>query len=216
MSGSIIGDVFVPLFFVAGAGAALFMAYRFLATKNNVFRTFGAALGCFGLTFAIWSVAVFTKSNIDLITTLGIIPLVIGLFLSLLTGTQGMKESTQKTIVIGAAIYFAVLFILRLFFFHSTPSFSENGLYYFNAHPVVVAMYIGAFAGALLPAVNAVAGQMKDATLKTITRVGFTAIIIGGVVLVSSLDDDLQTINGWIMGIAFVSLIAAYASRQVR
>lgn len=217
MDAKLVGDVFVPLFFVSGAVASFFLAYRLLqAKKNAVLRLFGQAMMAFGAAFAIWSVVIFTKTNVELITTLGVAPFVVGLLLSLMASVQKLPKASQSALFLGALAYFGGLFVLRLFVFPSTPGFSENGLFYFHAEPAIVAMYIGAFAAALLPAINAVASQLKDKVLRGITRLCFTVLAIGGIVLVTSLDDSLQTINGWVMGLSFITLVVAYAVKKVR
>jgi glycerol uptake facilitator-like aquaporin len=57
---------------------------------------------------------------------------------------------------------------------------------------------------------------MKDKTLKTVSQLGFTILLIGGIVLLTSYDDSLQTINGWIMGLTFVALLSVYSVKQVK
>lgn len=215
--GNIVGDLFVPLFFIAGTGAMFFLAYRFLSAKGAVFRNFGTGLALYGAAFGIWSLVVLTKpSDLEIITTLGVVPFALAHIFFLLVSTEKVKASKRSLLLFGALAYLAVLFLLRTFIYPSAPSFSTNGLFYFNAHPAVVALYIGAFAATLLPAINVVSQKIKDSTLRTISQIGFTIAAIGGIVLVTSVDDDLQTINGWVMGVTYAVLLAAYAFKRIK
>jgi hypothetical protein len=216
MHNNIVGDVFVPLFFVVGAAASLYIGWRFLQAKNTTLRTFGYSVICYGLAFAIWSIMIFTRTNIELITSIGVLPLIAGLFLSLYTGVQNIGSQNRSLILGGAAAYLAILFLLRVFIFPSTPGFSENGLFYFRAEPAVIAMYVGAFAAALLSATNAVSSQLKDRMFRKATQLSLTALTIGGIILVTSVNDDLQTINGWVMGLSLITLTAFSSAKKVQ
>lgn len=215
--GNAVGEYFVPLFFVVGTGVLWYLAYRFLSTKSAVFRHFGTGLGLYGLAFAIWSLAVFTKPvNLDPITTLGVIPFAVAHLFFLMASTEKLKASNRSAVLFGGVAYLAALFLLRTFIYPSEPGFSENGLFYFNAQPPVIALYIGAFAASLLPAIYAVSQKMKDDVLKYVTHIGFTIAAIGGIVLVTSVDDNLQTINGWVMGLTYAVILAVFSTREIK
>jgi hypothetical protein len=214
---SFIGDYMVPLYFVVGCIAVLFLGYKFLSSKLPVFRNFGIGLLLTGAAFAVWSVAVITKpDNLETITTVGVVPFGAGLLFFLMAGTQKLKAANRSLVMFLGLGYLAILLLLRTFVYESHPGFSENGLFYFHAEPEIIAMYIGAFAAAILPAINAASQQMKDKTLKYVSQLGFTILAIGGIVLLTSYDDNLQTINGWIMGIAFVVLLSVYSMKEVK
>ena len=214
--GNVVGDYFVPLFFVTGAAAMWFLAYRFMSAKDAVFRHFGTGLALYGVAFAIWSIAVLAKpTNLEALTTLGVIPFAAAHLFYLMASTEKVKASNRSLVIFGGITYLVALFLLRTFVYPSHPGFSENGLFYFHAQPPVIALYIGAFAASLLPAINAVCQAMKDKQLKLISQIGFTVAAIGGIVLVTSYDDNLQTINGWIMGITYLALLTTFAKKKV-
>ncbi len=215
--GNLVGDYFVPLFFVMGTGAMWFLAYKFLLAKDATYRHFGAGLGLYGLAFAIWTVLVFTKpENLEVLTTLGVIPFALAHLFFLMSSTESLKAKNRSLIIMSGVVYLAALFLLRTFVYPSHPGFSENGLFYFNAQPPVVAFYIGAFAASLVPAIYSVSQKMKDETLKYVTQIGFTIAAIGGIVLVTSLDDNLQTINGWVMGFTYAVLLWTYSVKKIK
>lgn len=215
--GNIVGDYLVPLFFVVGTGAMWFLASRFLSAKGATFRHFGTGLALYGAAFAVWGLAVLVKpADLDAMTTVGVIPFALAHLFFLMACTEKTKASTRSLILLGGLGYLAALFLIRTFIYPSAPGFSENGLFYFNAQPPVIALYILAFAASLLPAINAVTQQMKDKVLKNVSQIGFTIAAIGGIVLVTSVDDSLQTINGWVTGLTYVVLLAVYATHKVK
>ena len=212
-----IGDYMVPLYFIIGSLAILFLSYKFLSQKAPVFRNFGIGLLLTGVAFAVWSVAVLTKpDNLETITTVGVVPFGAALLFFLMAGTQKLKAANRSLVMFLGLAYLGVLLILRVFVYQSHPGFSAKGLFYFHADPAIVALYIGAFAASILPAINAVSQQIKDKTLKFVTQLGFTVLAIGGIVLLTSYDDNLQTINGWIMGLTFVLLLSVYSMKEVK
>jgi heme/copper-type cytochrome/quinol oxidase subunit 4 len=212
-----IGDVMVPAYFVVGSLAVLYLAYKFLNGKGPVFRNFGVGLLLTAVAFAVWALAVITKpADLDAITTIGVVPFAVGLLFFLMAGTQKLKAANRSIVMMIGLGYLAVLLFLRAFVYQSHPAFSAKGLFYFHAKPAIIALYIGAFAAALLPAINAVSQQMKDKSLRAVTQLGFTILAIGGIVLVTSYDDSLQTINGWVMGLTFVALLSVYSMKEVK
>ncbi len=212
-----IGDLLVPLYFILGSLSILFLAYKFLTQKASAYKNFGLGLLLYGTAFAIWAVIVLTKpDDIATWTTIGAIPFGFAHLFYLMAAADKLAVSKKSMLFLGAGAYLAVLFIFRTFLYESNPGFSEEGLFYFNPDPVVVALYIGAFAGSVLPAINTVATKMKDKTLSFLTRLGFTTLTIGSVVLVTSHDDTLQLINGFIMGAAFLLLVSTYARRPIK
>ena len=215
--GNVLGDYMVPLFFVAGSGAMLFLAYRFRSADDKVFKNFGNGLALYGLAFAIWTLAVLTKpTDLDTITTLGVIPFAAAHIFFLMVATHKMKAASRSTLVMGGIAYLVLLFLLKLFVYPSNPGFSANGLFYFHAQPPLVALYIGAFGLTLIPAIYAVGEKLKDVTLRYIVQAMFTIAAIGGIILVTSVDDNLQTINGWVMGVTYFILLTTLATKRIK
>ena len=213
---SVVGDYLVPLFFLAGTGAMWFLAYKFLNAKTALFKHFGIGLVLYGLGFAAWGVAVFTKSNVDLWTTVGVIPFASAHIFFLMAATEKLKTSVRTLVLCGGVGYLVALFFLRTFVYQSNPGFSDQGLFYFHAQAPVIALYILAFTLSLLPAINAVSQAIKDKTLRAVSQIAFTILSVGGIILVTSYDDDLQTINGWVMGITWIVVLIAFSRKRIK
>lgn len=212
-----VGDFLVPLYFILGSLSILYLSYKLLSQKATVYKNFGLGMLLYGVAFAIWSAVVIIKpDDIGTWTTIGAIPFGLSHIFYLMSASDKLDAGKKSMLFLAAGAYLSALFILRTFLYESNPGFSENGLFYFNADPSVVALYIGAFAGSLLPAINSISTRMKDKTLSFITRLGFTTLTMGSIVLVTSYDDTLQLINGWIMGAAFLLLVYTYARRPIK
>jgi hypothetical protein len=211
-----IGNYMVPLFFIAGTVAMWFLAYKYLTAKGTTFKNFGTGLLLYGLGFGAWGIGVLTKDNVDFWTLVGVIPFAAAHLFYLMAATEKVKASVRSLLLFGAAAYLVVLFLIRTLVYESSPGFSDGGLFYFNAHPTVIMMYILAFALTLLPAIDVVSQKLKDKTLRVVSQVGFTILAVGGIILVSSYDDNLQTLNGWVMGATWIVVIAAYSTKRVK
>lgn len=212
-----LGHYMVPLYFIIGTLAILFLAYKFLSQKALVFRNFGVGLLISGVAFAVWTAVVIIKpNNLEVFTTIGALPFAVGFLFFLMAGTHKLKAANKSLVLLAGVGYLLILLFLRTLVYKSHPAFSSNGLFYFHAEPAIIALYIGAFGAALLPAINVVSQQLKDKTLRFITQFGFTILAVGGIVMLTSFSDTLQTINGWVMGVAFLLLVVAYATKEVK
>lgn len=217
MVDNFVGHYMVPLYFIMGTLTILYIGYKFFSQKSSAFRNFGIGLLLYGAAFAIWSVAVITKpDNLAAITTIGVVPFAVAHLFFLMTASEKLKASNKSLVMMLGFGYLALLLVLRAFVYQSDPAFSANGLFYFHADPAIIALYIGAFASSLLPAINIVSQKIKDKTLRFISQFGFTVLAIGGIVLLTSYDDTLQTINGWIMGLTFVLLLSVYSTKKLK
>jgi hypothetical protein len=99
--GNFIGDTMVPLFFVLGSLAVLFLSYKFLVAKGTTFRNFGLGLLLTGAAFAVWAIAVVAKpDNLDTITTVGVMPFAVGLLFFLMAGTQKLKAANRSLVML--------------------------------------------------------------------------------------------------------------------
>ena len=213
---NVVGSYFVPLFFICGAGALWFLAYRFISAKKAEFRNFGIGLALYGMAFAIWAVVVLIKpADLGPLTTVGAVPFMSAHIFFLLAATNKLKAANKSLILAGGLAYLVVLFVLRTFVYPSDPSFSSKGLFYFHTQPPIIALYIIAFAATLLPAITTVSQLIKDKRLRSISQIGFTAAAVGGIVLVTSYDDNLQTLNGYIMGVTYIVLLTAFARKKI-
>ena len=198
-------------FFIAGTVIMAFLRWRFASNPAPVFRNFGAGLACFSAAFAIWSVIVWIQpQDLRLWTALGVAAFLPGYLFFLRSATQDWRPRNRILLLGGALIYLAALFIARTFVAPSEPAFSERGLFYFNAKPIVLLLYVISFVGAAIPAIHAVSRSISVPWLSRATMICFNLIVVCGVILLTSYDDDLQTYNGYLMGTSFLALLAIY------
>ena len=201
----------VVLFFAAGAIISAFLSWRFVSASAPPLRPFGIGLAFLAIAFAIWAFVVWNRSDsLALWSSIGVVAFLPSYYFFLRAATHNWLPKNRNIVLAIAGAYLAILFVLRTFVFPSEPGFSERGLFYFNAHPLVLLMYIFSFAGAFTPAVYSVAQAMSPRWLARTTLVCFNVAIVCGVVLLTSYDDDLQTYNAVLMGIAFLTLFAAH------
>ena len=202
-------------FFITGAVISAFLGWRFAAGPEPVFRHFGLGLLCFAAAFAVWSAIVWVQpDDLQLWSTAGVAVLLPGYLFFLSAAARNWQPRSRNLLFGGALAYLAVLFIVRTFLLPSEPAFSKDGLFYFNAEPIVQLMYVISFVGAALPAVYSVARSLSVPWLSRATMFCFNLIVVCGVVLLTSYDDELQTYNGYLMGIAFLALFAIYLRQK--
>lgn len=198
-------------FFIAGAVITAFLGWRFAVAPVTVFRRFGLGLLCFAAAFVVWSAIVWVQPDgLQLWSTVGVAVLLPGYLFFLNAVAQDWQPRSRNLLLGGAVAYLVLLFIIRTFLLPSGPAFSKDGLFYFNAEPIVQLMYVIAFVGAALPAVYSVARSISVPWLSRATMLCFNLIVVCGVVLLTSYDDELQTYNGYLMGIAFLALLVIY------
>ncbi|NBW73731.1 MAG: hypothetical protein EBR26_04960 [Microbacteriaceae bacterium] len=64
-----------------------------------------------------------------------------------------------------------------------------------------------AFGGAFMPALHVISSRMTVWRQAALTRIFFNLIVLGGVILMVSLDDQLQYLNSLILTVGFVGLL---------
>lgn len=201
----------VVTFFVLGTIALGFLGFRFLRADGVLFRRFGLGLALYAVAFAVWSIIVATQpADLALWTSLGVIPFGVAHFFHVSAATYDWNQSNRLIALGSASTFMAILFVLRSWVFPSTPGFSDGGLFYFNADPVVTILYILVFAGAFMPALHVVSSHIGTRWLAALTRIGFNLVVLGAVVLLASYDDNLQYVNGFVMGGGFLGLTVSY------
>lgn len=201
----------VVTFFVLGAISLGFLGFRFLTSTGVLFRRFGVGITLYAVAFAVWSIIVATQpADLQLWTTIGVVPFGIAHLFHVSAATYDWNQSNRNIALGSASTFLAVLFVLRTWVFPSTPGFSDGGLFYFNADPVVTILYILVFAGAFMPALHVVSSHIGTRWLAALTRIGFNLVVLGAVVLLASYDDNLQFVNGFAMGAGFLGLTVSY------
>ncbi len=204
----------VLLFFGYTTLATLFLGYRFWSSNNKTLKWFGMGLFLNGVAFAIWSTAVLQHSaNLDTWVTAGSLFLALALVAFFKASANVFGENS--TFFGLGVIYTIVLFVTRTFVYPSTPSFSPEGLLFFNVQPVVQAMYILAFVWAVFPVFNYMAEKVYQGTTGEIVRYGFIVVVMGSVLLIVSTDPALVNIAGWAIGLAYLSILLTAGKKVV-
>ena len=202
-------------FFILGVLIFAFLSWRFVTGCNTTFRQFGMGLGCFAASFAVWTAVVWLRpESLHAWTSVGVAPLMLGFLLLIGAATQTWEPGHRKAALGAAALFLVVLYALRTFAWPSEPAFSERGLFYFNAHPIVLLLYIVSFVSAAMSSVYAVSRVISNRWLARATLVCFNLVIVCGIVLLASMDDDLQTYNGYVLGIGLLALFLLYLRRK--
>lgn len=203
-------------FFALSAAVFAFLAWRFIQVGHKPFRSFGVGLGLFAAAFVMWGYIVATRpADVQTFITIAVVPFAAAFFAMLSAATTAFKFFTRVALYIFVALYLVTLFVLRTWVFPSEPNFSEGGLFYFGAHPIVMFMYILAFVGTFMTAVQVVTLRMKSFNQAARTRVFFNLVTVCGVVMLTSLDDTMQTINGYVMLGALIVLAIVHGRNKI-
>lgn len=201
----------VLLFFLYNVLATAILGGKFASRQDKVVKNFGFALILDAIAFAIWSIAVASKpDNLETYVNVGVIFFIASLIFFLRSGTQRMSAVSRRTLIVFGVIIAAVLFYLRASVFPSSPSFSAEGLFFFNPHPIIQMIYIFGLAFTVLPAIDAVASKLSPG-FAGIMRYGFIAEVVGGIILITSTNVGAANvaalhITGWIIGLVYLLL----------
>lgn len=212
------GNINVVGFFLLGAGVFGFLSMRFAGAKKTPYKNFGFGLAAFSLAFLAWGaiVAIQPSENLDVYVTLGVLPFVAGFLLLVSSATFDWLPKNRTLVMSIAVAFLAALFVLRTFVYPSAPSFSENGLIYFHAEPIVQLMYVLAFAGGFMTALQVVSRHIDHRLTAALTRIFFNLVTICGVVLLVSTDDKMQELNGLLMLAGLVGLLVVYLPSKTK
>jgi len=198
----------IVLFFMLGSGIFALVGFKFWSLKVNPFRDFGIAVALFGLAFMGWGIVIAIKPvDLAMAVAVSIAPFVLGFLFLVSSATFNWQKRNRTLTFVIAAIFLVSLFVLRTVVMPSEPSFSENGLLYFGAKPAVLILYVLAFGGAFMPALHVISSRMTVWRQAALTRIFFNLIVLGGVILMVSLDDQLQYLNSLILTVGFVGLL---------
>lgn len=193
--------ILVPLYFIHLTLGAAILARYFIAQKDQTFRDFGWGLVGYAIGIAFWSLAVITKpSDLKPLILIGVIPF-------LLAHLAYAKAASKKNVITTLTLSLIVVtLIARTFIFPSEAYFSDQGLLFFGLNSIVIALYIVTLSVSFLPAILRVTSKIKNTRTQTIMRTGFITLFINAIILVSSHDDMLLILNGFIMTVAFIML----------
>ena len=211
------GNPNVVIFFLVGALVFALLAVRFLGVKKYPHKAFGFGMAFFALAFLVWAGIVASHPEpLDTFMSLGVLPFVAAFFALVASATYDWTQSNRRLVFVIAVVYLVGLFALRTWALPSTPGFSENGLIYFNAAPAVTLMYALAFAGSFMPALHVVTREIPNRALAALTRIFFNLVVLTGVILMVSLDDNLQNLNGVLMLAGLLGLLVLYVPTSVK
>lgn len=198
----------VTLFFLHNVLVTAYLGGKFVSQNDNVLRSFGIALLLNCAAFAIWSFAVLTKPyDLTMYVTLGVVFFIAALVFLLNTGVQNLKSESRWIVLILGIFLAAALFYLRTFVYPSNATFSPEGLFFFNVHPLMQMFYIFGLVITSLPAIYAVASKFRS-YYADLMRFCFPIEVAGGIILITTTDTQTLYLTGWIMGIAYFALWA--------
>lgn len=201
-------NLLVALFFLHNVIATAYLGSKFVSRNDNVLKSFGIALILNCAAFAIWSFAVLTRpDNLTTYVTYGVVFFISALVFLLNTGIQNLKSDTRLKVLLAGVLLALVLFYLRTFVYPSNASFSPEGLFFFNIHPLMQMFYIFGLVITSIPAIYAVASKFKS-YYASLIRLCFPIEVIGGIILITTTDSQVLYLTGWIMGIAYFALWA--------
>jgi hypothetical protein len=196
----------VSLFFIHATLGTAILAWWFSTKKQQTLKDFGFGMTGYAAGLAVWTLVVLTKpADLKPLILLGVIPFLLAniAFAKAASAKLPAKSSTLMGLTI---LLIAATFIARTFFFPSSPYFSEQGLLYFGLKSIPVALYIATISVSFLPAIRAVAADIKSAKLKTVMSAGLTVLYVNAIILVSAKDDTLLLINGVVLSVALLVL----------
>ncbi|MFM6980849.1 MAG: hypothetical protein ACKOWE_05545 [Micrococcales bacterium] len=214
-----VGNTNVFGFFLLAAGIFGFLSFRFASAKKAPYTHFGFGLAAFSLAFLVWAYIVISVPSAEMLSTLmtvGVVPFVAGFLLLVSSATYDWKSSNRTLILSIAVVFLVGLFVLRTFVLPSEPAFSDNGLIYFNADPIIELMYVLAFAGGFMTSLQVVSRSISDRLTAALTRIFFNVVVVCGVILLVSHDDVLQNYNGYLMLAGLVGLLVVYLPSKVK
>jgi hypothetical protein len=195
----------VVLFFIHNVLATFLLGMKFSRRKDPVVKDFGYGLLLNSAAFAIWSAAAFARpQNLQFFVTLGAVFFIVSLIVFLAAGLQKVDGSNRRTLLMAGSVIALVLFIFRTFNFPSQPGFSPEGYFFFNAHPVVQIIYIFGLGLTVLPAAAALASRFNNSGYGRLIHYGFIAQVMGGIILLTSNNILVLTIDGWIIGLTYL------------
>ncbi len=209
-------NVAVFAFFALNTLLLAYLGGVYMRQKSQLFKLFGFGLLLNSVAFLFWTyITGFQPNNLDLVTSTGVI-FFIGAFAAFFVASvSALKKEARKNAYIIGGLLLAVLIALRFFFYQSDPGFSPEGFFSFNTHMFVLYAYVLTMAFTFMPAVYAVSEKVKSPRFAYIIRFGFTVIVIGTAILITSPDNNLQIVNGIGMSAAFLLLAVAHARYQL-
>lgn len=191
-------DLMIPIFFVAGFVLMLALAAVYFFSKEKTFKLFGIGIFLDAIAFGIWAyMSIFRPENLTAITNVGVLIFFASFAIFAMVVLSTLKGKVRMVVSILTAALLATLLLMRFIFVKSNPHFLDSGLFSFGVEPAVMYIYVVVSSFTILPAAYIVADKVKKVGLKTMIQFGFTLMVIGITVLLTSENRELQTMNGY-------------------
>ncbi len=204
-------NIWVFGFFIINTILLAYLASVYLKQKSKTFKLFGLGLGLNAIAFLFWSyITGVQPENLAPITGLGVVFFIAAFAAFFASSVTALKPEARKRAYIAAGLFLALLVVLRFVFFTSNPGFSSDGFFSFNTNQIVLYAYVITMSFTIMPAAYVIADKVKNTVLKNSIRFGFTLIVIGTAILITSTDNYLQMINGIGMVAAFLLLAISH------
>lgn len=206
------------IFFFIFCAVSIFISGMRLSHINSTAttRATGRALMMSGVAFAIWTIAVILKpigEALNFWVGGGAVVFIGGLIFFSQAAVSYLDSKKRQLILASVIIYSVVLIFLR-FVLPSNPSFSADGLFFFQPHDIVKFMYVVLMTAVIFPSIQRTAYDLaaKDTFIASIFTASMVANLIGGILLLVSVKDAQDTLLylvGWGMGVALLFLLLA-------
>jgi len=205
-------NIWVFGFFIINTLLLAYLSSVYLKQKNKTFKLFGLGLGLNAVAFLLWSyITGVQPENLNLITGVGVLFFIAAFAAFFASTVTVLKSEARKAAYVLAGLFLALLVVLRFVFFVSNPGFSPEGFFSFNTNQIVLYAYVITMSFTIMPAAYVIADKVKNNALKNCIRFGFTLIVIGTAILITSTDTYLQIINGIGMVAAFLLLAISHS-----
>lgn len=199
-------NIIVTLFFLHATLGTAILAWYFLTRKQAALKNFGWGMLGYALGLAAWSALVITKpDNLKPLVIAGVVPFLLAHVAY--AKAASAKLPAKSSMLMGVTLLLlAATFITRTFLYRSEPYFSDKGLLFFGLKSVPIALYIATISVSFLPAIRAVAAELKNKAMKSVAGIGLTVLYVNSIILVSAKDDTLLLINGVALSAALLGL----------
>ncbi|MDD2731679.1 MAG: hypothetical protein PHI53_00595 [Candidatus Pacebacteria bacterium] len=197
---------FVIFFFAHSVIATLVLGILFIRRNDSVLKSFGVTMLLNAIAFTIWSFGLISPENLNASVSIGNVFFLSSLVSLFYVSVHKQKIPTRWLLTALSAIAVACIFYVGYKLAPGHRAYiSPEGLLFFNGRPITQMLYIFAFMIAALPAIELLANKFK-ASYSSLVRYILIIEVVGGIMLITSVDFQTLNIVGWIMGLAYLLL----------
>lgn len=205
------GNLVILFFALATISSVISGFFIYNKVKGSkICNSFGIALTLTGIAFAVWSYTIITKpiSALNSFVSLGLFIMLIAVLYYAISASRNLPKG-QNTLLVATTAIFSIIIIIARFFYPSEPYFSENGLFFFNPQPIILFLELILLGSTILPAILELKKEISktDKTTSMITTSSLIVALLGTFILLTTLNEDLLFLIGWVIGIAFLFLL---------